>query len=80
MLFDVVSLKGEHLSLKGEHLSMKGEHFSLKGEHTGVCVLSLQGKMVGLQGTGAGRAPPCVMNFGYVMLPAARRPVEDPER
>ena len=44
MLFDVVSLKGEHLSLKGEH--------------TGVCVLSLQGKMVGLQGTGEGRAPP----------------------
>ena len=26
MLFDVVSLKGEHLSLKGEHLSLKGEH------------------------------------------------------
>ena len=47
MLFDVFFL-----------VSLKGEHLSLKGEHTGVCVLSLQGKMSGLQGTGEGRTPP----------------------
>ena len=71
MLFDVVSLKGEHLSLKGEHLSLKGEHFSLKGEHlslkgehTGVCVCSpFKERWSAFKAQVKGEPPPCVLSF-----------------